>query len=456
MKNHSFSNLLAEWDAAREGSELYGTVSALYPICRSITGDGFRQSLDLLQQTVPIATHEVPTGTPVFDWTVPKEWNIRDAYVKNAAGQRVIDFRQNNLHVLNYSVPVHRKMPLAELRPHLFTLPDAPDWIPYRTSYYQEAWGFCLRRRELEQMEEGEYEVCVDSSLEPGHLTYGEYCVPGQDEGEVLVSCHSCHPSLCNDNCSGMAVAARLACLLQDVPLRFSYRFLWIPGTIGSITWLARNEGSLDRIRHGFVLSCVGDPGPFTYKRSRRGDADVDRAFTHVFRHHAPHAEVLDFTPYGYDERQYCSPGINLPVGCFMRSPNGRFPEYHTSADNLALVTPVALAESLRQLLRVIQVFEENRFCLNLSPKGEPQLGRRGLYGQVGGLKDAPALQMALLWVLNLSDGENDLLRVAERGGIDFSIVSRAAELLTAHGLLAPARAEGPAPPGGGAQGINP
>jgi aminopeptidase-like protein len=436
VKKKTLSALLGEWDAAKEGAELYAIISALYPFCRSITGNGLRQSLRLLQETIPLELHEVPSGTEVFDWTVPNEWNIQDAYIKNAAGHRVVDFRQSNLHVLNYSVPVHQTMSLSELRPHLFTLPDTPDWIPYRTSYYQETWGFCMSQRELERMQEGEYEVYIDSTLERGHLTYGERRLDGFTEREVLISCHSCHPSLCNDNLSGMAMGARLARLLEDTPLRYSYRFVWIPGTIGSITWLARNEASLHRIRHGFVLSCVGDPGPFTYKRSRRGDAEVDRAFAHVLRHHAPKFELRDFTPYGYDERQYCSPGINLPVGCFMRTPNGDFPEYHTSADDLTLVTPDALAESLLQLVRVVQLLEENRRCVNLNPKCEPQLGRRGLYRQVGGLKNAPALQMAMLWILNLSDGEHDLLEVAERAGMDFLMVSRAADLLTAHGLL--------------------
>src|SRR5271165_715057 len=410
LAERSLRDVLQAVDPGREGQESYRIIEALYPICRSITGNGLRQSLRLLQGTVPLVLHEVPTGTEVFDWTVPKEWNIRDAYIKNEAGERVVDFQQCNLHVLNYSVPVRRKMSRTELKPHLFTLPETPDWIPYRTSYYRETWGFCLSHRQLQELEDREYEVCIDSTLEPGHLTYGEYRIQGASDDEVLVSCHSCHPSLCNDNLSGIATAARLARLLEGVSLRYSYRFLWIPGTIGSITWLARNEAILPRIRHGLVLSCVGDSGKFTYKRSRRGDAEVDLAVEHVLRHGVGEYEVLDFSPYGYDERQYCSPGINLPVGCFMRTPNGRYPEYHTAADDLTLVTPSALAESLLQLLRVIQVLEENDCYLNLNPKCEPQLGRRGLYRQMGGLKDAAASEMAMLWILNLSDGQNDLL----------------------------------------------
>lgn len=432
----SLREVLERLDPSEEGREAYASIEALYPICRSITGNGVRQSLCLLQNTVPLELCEVLSGTQVFDWTVPKEWNIRDAYIKNAAGERVVDFRLCNLHVLNYSVPVRRTMSLAELRPHLFTLPETPDWIPYRTSYYRETWGFCLSQRQWERMEEGEYEVRIDSTLEPGHLTYGELRIQGATDDEVLFSCHSCHPALCNDNLSGMATAARLARLLGSIPLRYSYRFVWIPGTIGSITWLARNEHILPRIKHGLVLSCVGDSGPFNYKRSRRGDAEVDHAVEHVLRYNGREFQVLDFTPYGYDERQYCSPGINLPVGCLMRTPNGRYPQYHTSADNLSLVTPSSLGESLLQLLRIVQVLEENGRYLNLNPKCEPQLGRRGLYRQMGGIKDAAAREMAMLWVLNLSDGRHDLLDIAVRSGIPFDQISQAADALREAGLL--------------------
>jgi aminopeptidase-like protein len=429
-------DVLQEVDPLQEGREAYALVEALYPICRSITGEGTRQSLRLLQGTVPLELHEVPSGTQVFDWTVPKEWNIRDAYIKNRAGERVVDFQRCNLHVLNYSVPVRRMMSLTELRPHLFTLPETPDWIPYRTSYYRETWGFCLSQRQLERMVNGEYEVCIDSTLEAGYLTYGEYRIPGATDEEVLISCHACHPSLCNDNLSGMTTAARLARRLEGLRLRYSYRFVWIPGTIGSIAWLARNESILPRIKHGLVLSCLGDSGPFTYKRSRRGDAEVDRAVEHVLRHWGQNFQALDFAPYGYDERQYCSPGINLPVGCFMRTPNGRYPQYHTSADDLTLVTPSSLGESILQLLRVIQVFEENGRYLNLNPKCEPQLGRRGLYRQMGGLKDSVARELAILWVLNLSDGRHDLLDIAVRAGTRFDGISGAAEALKEAGLL--------------------
>jgi aminopeptidase-like protein len=429
-------DLVNEVDPQQEGALAYSIIEALYPICRSITGNGVRKSLHLLQEKLPLTLREIPSGTQVFDWVVPDEWNIIDAYIMNAKGDRIVDFHRSNLHVLNYSVPVDRKLSLTELRPHLFSIPEAPDWIPYRTSYYQGNWGFCLAHHQLEKLEEGEYQVYIDSTLQPGHLTYGEFRLQGETDDEILISCHCCHPALCNDNLSGLAAAARLGWLLQGASLRYSYRFLWIPGTIGSITWLALNEAILPRIRHGLVLSCVGDPGKFTYKRSRRGAAEVDRVVEHVLQQSDREHQILDFTPYGYDERQYCSPGINLPVGCFMRTPNGCYPQYHTSADDLSFVEPSALGDSLIQLLRVIQVLEENRCYVNLNPKCEPQLGRRGLYRQLGGIQDTATLQMALLWVLNFSDGQHDLLDIAVRSGIPFEQISRAAEALRGAKLL--------------------
>lgn len=421
----------------REGVELFEMVSALYPICRSITGNGVRESLRQLQSHIGLSLHEVPTGTPVFDWVVPKEWNIRDAYIKDSRGTRVVDFQKNNLHVVNYSLPVKQKMHLTELRKHLFTLPETPDWIPYRTTYYKETWGFCLTQRQLESLTDEEYEVCIDASLEPGSLTYGEFRIQGATNDEVLVSCHSCHPSLCNDNLSGMTVATKLAQRLSGMQLRYSYRFLWVPGTIGAITWLALNESILPRIKHGLVLSCVGDPGRFNYKKSRRGNAEIDRVVEHVLRHAEDDFVISDFSPYGYDERQYCSPGINLPVGCFMRTPNGKYPQYHTSADDLNLVKPEALAESLDRLLRIVQTLEQNRLYLNQNPKCEPQLGRRGLYRTMGGTSGS-RFEESLLWVLNLSDGVHSLLDIAERSGLDFKELDQAAKALLKCDLLRP------------------
>jgi aminopeptidase-like protein len=417
--------------------DMHGFVAELYPICRSITGDGVRETLARIGERISLEVKEVPTGTAVFDWTVPKEWNIREAYIQSLEGERVVDFSDCNLHVVGYSTPIRRRMPLDELREHIFTLPDRPDWIPYRTSYYNETWGFCLSQRQLDSLQDEEYEVCIDASLEDGHLTYGECFLEGDRPDEVLVSCHVCHPSLCNDNLSGVAVATALATELASVASRrYSYRFLFIPGTIGSITWLARNEDRVSQIKHGLVLTCVGDAGDSTYKKSRRGDAEIDRAFEHVLGQSGQGHEIQDFFPYGYDERQYCSPGFDLPVGCLMRTPHGRFPQYHTSADDLELVRPEYLADTLRKCLLAFDVLERNKTYLNLNPKCEPQLGRRGLYESIGGGADHRTEELAMLWVLNQSDGSKTLLDTAARADLPFATIAGAADLLSAHGLL--------------------
>ncbi|QYC38106.1 hypothetical protein Nocox_02365 [Nonomuraea coxensis DSM 45129] len=413
---------------------MHDLVRRLHPLCRSITGDGVRGTLEIIGEHLPLAVREVPTGTEVLDWTVPKEWNIRDAYVKDASGRRVIDFRESNLHVVGYSVPVSGTYSLAELRPRLHTLPEQPGLVPYRTSYYAETWGFCLSQDALDGLrdEDGPFEVRIDSTLAAGSLTYGEYVVPGRLPEEVMISCHVCHPSLANDNLAGIAVAVALARRLREP--RHTYRFLFAPGTIGAITWLARNRERLHLVAAGLTLACAGDPGALTYKRSRRGDALVDRAVTHVLRDR-PH-EVLEFSPYGYDERQFCSPGFDLPFGSLTRTPYAGYPEYHTSGDNPDFVTPAAMEDTLDALTRVVEVLEHERTYLNLSPYGEPQLGRRGLYGSLGGRSDTKQAQMAMLWVLNLSDGEHGLLDIADRSGLPFAAVKGAAESLLDAGLL--------------------
>ncbi len=426
----------------RAGLDMYELIEALYPICRSITGNGVRETLRILSERIPLSIHEVPTGTRVLDWTVPREWNIRDAYIKDSLGNKVVDFRRSNLHVVNYSVPVRATLTLSELKPHLRTLPDLPDWVPYRTSYYTESWGFCLSHRQYLSLRDERYEVVIDSSLEPGHLTYGELLLTGDTPDEVLISCHVCHPSLCNDNLSGIAVAVSLAEHLSTRQRKYTYRFLFVPGTIGSLTWLSMHEGSVIAVKHGVVLANLGDDGPFTYKRSRMGHATVDRAMTEVLRHSGEDHTVVDFTPYGYDERQYCSPGFNLPVGCFMRTPESARPEYHTSADDLTFVHPNRLAASLDICKELVAVFEEDGTYRNTHPKGEPQLGRRGIYRALGG-PDLETDNLALLWVLNQSDGNHSVLDIAERSGLPFATVRKAVSVLREHGLLVEANSKG-------------
>lgn len=409
----------------------------LFPICRSITGDGFRRTLEILSGHVPIGVHEVPSGTPVFDWTVPPEWNIRDAYVIKD-GERVIDFARSNLHVVQYSEPVRARMTLAELRPHLHSIPERPDWIPYRTAYYKRTWGFCIAHRELERLTEGEYEVCIDSTLSEGSLTYGEVFVPGRTDDEIVISCHACHPSLANDNLSGIAVACSLMQERAELPRKYGYRLLLIPGTIGSITWLALNEARVPRIRHGLRVSCTGDAGPITYKRTRRGDAAIDRAAELVLRDAGTQSGIVDFSPYGYDERQFSSPGFDLPFGALMRTANGEYPEYHTSADDLTLIAPERLEQTRDVCRAVLDVLERDGTYRNTNPKCEPQLGRRGLYEGLKGGERLPDYEMAMLWVLNLSDSSHSLVRIAERSGLPFDAVSQASTALEQAGLLEP------------------
>ncbi len=418
------------------GSELYGLAERLYPIHRSITGNGVRETLRILGEYIPLNIHEVPSGTKVFDWVVPDEWNVSEAYICNAAGERVVDFKDSNLHLVHYSIPVHERMDLETLKRHLFSLPDHPDWVPYRTSYHNRNWGFCISHNRLLSLEEGEYEVRIDATLEPGSLTYGEYVIEGDSPDEVLITTHVCHPSLCNDNLSGIAINTLLARHLAQSRGRYTYRFLFIPGTIGSITWLSLNEDKVGNIRHGLVLALLGDEGKFHYKKSRRGSAEIDRLVCRLLRETNPDHGIIDFYPYGYDERQFCSPGFDLPVGSLTRTPHGQFPEYHTSADNLEFIKPVRLAESYDLILEIVGRLESADRYLNLKPKCEPQLGKRGLYKQVGGASDTKDYQMALLWILNLSDGSSSLEDIAERSGLDIDVLRHAVNDLLQTDLL--------------------
>lgn len=438
MKHHASradrdsSDQNAGADVARS---MYDLVCRLFPICRSITGNGVRDTLRILGDLIPLTIHEVDSGTKAFDWTVPKEWNIRDAYIANTQGDRVVDFRANNLHVVSYSAPVRRTMTLGELQQHLHSLPDQPDLIPYRTSYYEETWGFCLSHRQRQALADGNYDVVIDSTLTDGSLTYGECLLPGATSDEVLIYTHTCHPSLANDNLAGIAVCTFLARQLVSAKRRYSYRFVFAPGTIGSLVWLSRNADRVPRVRHGWVAVLLGDAGSLRYKKTRDGNAEVDRAIQHALKESGATFHVEGFSPYGYDERQFGSPGFNLPIGRLSRSPNGGYPEYHTSADNLSLIRPESLAGSLSVCSRIVEILESNGRYLNTNPFGEPQLGRRGLYRKTGG-GSAPDREMAMLWTLNLSDGAHSLLDIADRAGLDFGLIRRAADELVDAGLL--------------------
>ncbi len=433
------ANLQTVEGAKAQTAEAWQLMRQLYPICRSITGDGVRATLATIGTHIPLIQHEVPSGTPVFDWEVPREWNVRAAWIKDSSGHTIVDFRDHSLHLMSYSVPVEAELTLAELKPHLHTLPEHPDWIPYRTSYYREDWGFCLPHRQLEALADDRYEVRIDSRLAPGHLTYAECFIQGETDEEFLVFTHICHPSLCNDNLSGMALATLGArALLSGRRPHLSYRFVYAPGTIGSITWLAHNEQNLSRIRHGLVVGLVGDRGPLTYKRSRGGNAAIDRIGAWVLSRLDARARCIDFLPYGYDERQLCSPGFDLPVGRLTRTPNGEYPQYHSSADDFDLLDPDAFAQSIAAFAKMLAIADRDRTYLNLNPKCEPRLGKRGLFRPVGGTHPGE-FEHALLWVLNQSDGRHSLLHIAERSGLEFDLLAAAAEALIGAELLRPA-----------------
>lgn len=421
------------------GAAMYALVERLYPICRSLTGAGVRETLRVLAELIPVDICEVPSGTPVFDWTVPDEWNIRDAWIARANGERVVDFRACNLHVVGYSTPIRKRMTVEELRRHLHTTEGHPDWIPYRTSYYERTWGFCVSRRQYDALVDPEYDVCIDATLGPGALTYGEVWIRGASEREFVFTAHVCHPSMCNDNLSGIAVAAFLArAVAAREPRRWSYRFLFVPGTIGSLAWLARNREVLRRIQGGMSLVCLGDASPLTYKRSLAGTSLVDRAAAHVLRHRKRGDTVVDYYPYGYDERQFNAPGFRVPLGSLMRARHGSFPEYHTSADDLSFVSGEQLGDALAACLEIVDILEGDAAYVNRSPYGEPQLGRRGVYRTLGGEPVVGDVTMAMLWALTLSDGSWSLLDIAERAGMPFQTIRRAVDVLRGVGLLEP------------------
>lgn len=407
----------------------------LYPLCRSLTGEGVRQTLAILAEDLPLEVRRIASGTPVFDWTIPPQWHVAEAWIADATtGERIVDLADHTLHLVSYSAPFRGRLTRAELEPHLHSLPEHPDWIPYRTSYYVRDWGFCLTQRQRDALGEGPFDVVVDTGFdEDGELLYGELVLPGTetDAGEVLISSHLCHPSLANDNLSGLAVATELAQRLRRRPHRLTYRFVFAPGTIGSLTWLAQHPGV--RPAHLLVLTGLGGGGELVYKRTRRGEQPIDRAAEHVVGHRG--GRVVDYSPYGYDERQYNALGFDLPAGRLTRTPHGEYPEYHTSADDLGFVADAELVDSLSAIEEILAVLEGEATYRNQSPYGEPQLGKRGLYPKMGG-RSADDAVMAMLWLMACSDGTTSLLQIADRAGLPFAVLRHAADDLLAAGLL--------------------
>ena len=444
------------------GNNMYQLMERLFPICRSITGNGVRETLQIISEQIPLQIHEVPSGTKVFDWNIPNEWNVNDAYIISPNGKKIAEFKKSNLHILQYSKPIKEKISFDELKNHIYTLPAQPDVIPYCTTFYNENWGFCMTHNDFLQLEKGGYDIVIDSSLKKGSLTYGEYFLEGKSKQEVVITCYVCHPSMCNDNLSGIVLTTLLGKHLTQIQRKYSFRFLFIPETIGSITWLSLNEGNLKKIQHGIVATCIGDPGKTTYKRSREGNNPVDLVAEKVLKESGEPYQIRDFVPVGSDERQFCSPGFNLPFGSLMRTPYFDFPEYHTSADNLDFVKKENLENSFLKFLSIISELEKNNFqtnnsskkskknihtnsatFLNLLPKCEPQLGKRGLRAHIGAAKNITEFNLAILWILNQSDGMHSLQDIKKRSDLDYDLLLKVADLLEEKKLLSKVEFEG-------------
>lgn len=400
--------------------EMYELCERLFPICRSITGDGVRKALQMLVEVYgnEINIHEVPTGTKVFDWTVPKEWNIKEAYIENSKGQRVIDFKNNNLHVVGYSLPVDKFVDLQELKSVVYTQPDQPDAIPYVTSYYKECYGFCMSQNQLDKLPEDTYHIVIDSELKEGSLTYGEIIIPGDTEEEVFLSTYICHPSMANNELSGPVVATFLAKWLNLlVKRRYTYRIIFIPETIGAITYLSKNLQYLkEHVIAGFNLSCVGDNRTFSYVESRYGDTLADKAAKNVLSFYYPDYKTYSFLKRGSDERQYNAPGVDLPVCAICRSKYGEYPEYHTSKDNLELISPEGLLGAYEVYQQCILSLENN-YSYKINVLCEPQLGKRGLYPTTSQKGTYDAVKVMIDFIA-YADGSNDLIDISNIIGV--------------------------------------
>ncbi|MDR3363197.1 MAG: DUF4910 domain-containing protein [Desulfovibrio sp.] len=412
-------------------------LTRLFPICRSITGDGTRLTLSILRESLPgMTVREVPSGTKVFDWTVPDEWNARGARLTGPDGQTVVDFADNNLHLVGYSTPCDVVLPLEDLQEHLYSRPDMPDAIPFVTSYYCRHWGFCLPHSQREKLRPGNYHAKIDATLAPGSLTYGELIIPGRTEEEIFLSTYICHPSLANNELSGPVVLTELAKWLLAAPRRYTYRIVFVPETIGSITYLSRNLREMKaRVVAGFNLSCMGDDRAYSYVPSRKGGTLADRAALHILTRFYPNFVRYSFLDRQSDERQYCSPGVDLPLCSVMRTKYSCYPEYHTSLDNLDLVSESGLRGGFTVLRQCLEALETN---VVYSPKilCEPQMGKRGLYVNLSTVGSTDGCVTNMMNLLAYIDGETSLLDIADILGLDVFLCARLAKILFDHEII--------------------
>ncbi len=423
-----------------EGKRIHELVTRLFPLCRSITGNGVRETLRIIKGFIPLTLHEVPSGTRAFDWVVPKEWNITSAWIRDSKGNTVVDFADNNLHVISYSLPVDAHLSLTELKEHLHSIPEQPDAIPYVTSYYKEQWGFCITHRALQALTEDTYHVFIDSTLTPGSLTYGELLLPGKSGKEVFLSTYICHPSMANNELSGPAVTTELVKWLMSAQRRYTYRIVFIPETIGSLVYLSKNLDAMQKnIIAGFNITCVGDDRTYSYLPSRSGTTRADMVARRVLQMRHPEFVRYSFLERGSDEREYCSPGVDLPVVSVMRSKYGAYPEYHTSLDDLQLVTPSGLQGGFDVLKECLEWIERNR-TYRVAQLGEPQLARHGLYPTTMDHAGNVSVDMQRLSnlqnVLAYADGDHDVPTMAEMLDVPEADIQRTVATLLEAGLL--------------------
>lgn len=448
MGQYHTANFTCPIKMITQKQEIDEYLARLFPITRSITGNGNRQTLNILSEIIPLQIHEYNTGTRVYDWEIPNEWNIKDAWIKNPKGEKVVDFKQCNLHVVGYSTAIHAKMKLAELKNNLHYFTQQPDVIPYRTSYYTKTWGFCVSYNSYLNnfSEDEEYEVYIDAELKPGSLTLADYVLKGTSATEYLLSTYICHPSMANDNLSGVIVAAFLARELSNRQLKNSYRFVFAPETIGTITYCATHEDEMKKISGGLVFSCMGGRGPFGYKQTFEGNSIIDKVVAETFEESKLQYITYPFIPQGSDERQYSSPGFRIPIGSVHKDKYHEFSYYHTSADNLSFIQSEHLLTMVQLHLSIIDKLEKEVKFISLNPHCEPQLGKRGLYPAIGrrtianeatnadnGYKDELDI---ILWILFYADGKYSLQDVCQKHNFQYEQVAEIANRLESKGLI--------------------